>query len=450
MFHLNLATKIKIKRILNIAIPSGLQSAFDMFSMSIALFFLGNISPLNFTALSLGANYIIIFYPLSAIFAIGTNVLMSHRYGARNYTEMNTIYATMIYVSFGLSLPIFLLAFLCIPFYLSAFNLSEELFNLTYSYVSLTTFALPSIMIKNVLISGFAATGDTKRPFYIKIMLTILSVCGYFVLINGNLGFPSLGLLGAAIVTLIVSYLELIALFVLPKVITTSLQLRLQFHYGFLKKALKIGIPTGMERIFTICSLNIILVFVGQYAVIYQDSAMTGFQAGSKIEGFSFVPGFGFMVAITSLMGQSLGAKNYKLGAEYTRICAILASIILGICGLILAIFAQPLSAIFIKQDSMAITISVAYLIAVGLSQIPLILSFIYDGALRGAGFTQIPLFINIASISLFRLLPMWICSKIHLSIYILFFIIFLETYIRAVIFYFVFRSGIWKKSKAI
>ena len=93
MFHLNLATKIKIKRILNIAIPSGLQSAFDMFSMSIALFFLGNISPLNFTALSLGANYIIIFYPLSAIFAIGTNVLMSHRYGARNYTEMNTIYA---------------------------------------------------------------------------------------------------------------------------------------------------------------------------------------------------------------------------------------------------------------------------------------------------------------------------------------------------------------------
>ena len=122
----------------------------------------------------------------------------------------------------------------------------------------------------------------------------------------------------------------------------------------------------------------------------------------------------------------------------------------LGICGLLLVIFAKPLSAIFIRDDILGIEISVYYLIAVGLSQIPLILSFVYDGALRGAGFTQIPLFINIVSISIFRLLPMWLCTHFGFSIYMLFVIIFIETYIRALIFYLVFRSGVWKKPKKL
>ncbi|WP_233706162.1 MATE family efflux transporter [Helicobacter bilis] len=450
MFSLGRTKKIQIKRILNIAIPSGLQSGLDMLSVSLALFYLGSISSLHFTALNTGAKYIIVFYPISAIFGIGTNVLMSRRFGAKNYVEMNRVYATIILSACIISLPMLYLIYLGIPYYLNLFNLSNELYTLTYSYVSLTIFALPSIIIKNVLISGFAATGDTKRPFFIKIFLTLLSMLGYYLLIEGRFGFPSLGLIGAAYVSLFISYLEMFILLLLPKFVQTKLSFSLYFNKTFLLNAFKVGIPTGLERIFTIASLNVVLIFVGSYAEIYKDSAMSGFQAGTTIEGFSFVPGFGFMVAIMSLMGQSIGAKNYIRASEYTKLCAILSSIMLGICGLLLVIFAKPLSAIFIRDDILGIEISVYYLIAVGLSQIPLILSFVYDGALRGAGFTQIPLFINIVSISIFRLLPMWLCTHFGFSIYMLFVIIFIETYIRALIFYLVFRSGVWKKPKKL
>lgn len=273
---------------------------------------------------------------------------------------------------------------------------------------------------------------------------------GYYLLIEGRFGFPSLGLIGAAYVSLFISYLEMFILLLLPKFVQTKLSFSLYFNKTFLLNAFKVGIPTGLERIFTIASLNVVLIFVGSYAAIYKDSAMSGFQAGTTIEGFSFVPGFGFMVAIMSLMGQSIGAKNYIRASEYTKLCVILSSIMLGICGLLLVIFAKPLSAIFIRDDILGIEISVYYLIAVGLSQIPLILSFVYDGALRGAGFTQIPLLINIVSISIFRLLPMWLCTHFGFSIYMLFVIIFIETYIRAFIFYVVFRSGVWKKPKKL
>ncbi len=450
MYKLSLTTKIKIKRILNIAIPSGLQSGLDMFSMSLALFYLGSISPLHFTALGIGAKYIIIFYPISAIFGIGTNVLMSRRFGAKNYDEMNKVYSTMTFSALLISIPLFILVFFGISIYLDTLNLSDELYILTYGYVSLTIFTLPSIVIKNVLSSGFAATGDTKRPFYIKMFLTCFSIFGYSALIEGKFGFSALGLTGAAIVTIAISYLELIILILLPKFVKTKLKMQLFFYKEFLYNALKVGIPTGLERIFTILSLTLVLIFIGKYSALYGDSALTGFQSGSNIEGFSFIPGFGFMIAVMSLVGQSIGAKNYTLVQEYTRLCAIISSIILGICGLLLVIFAEPLSHIFIKDDVMGVQLSVAYLIAVGLSQIPLILSFVYDGALRGAGFTQIPLFINIISISLFRLLPMWICIENELDIYYIFAIIFVETYIRAIIFYFVFKSGVWRKQKRI
>lgn len=447
---ITLRTKIMLKRILNIAIPSGLQGLFDMLSVSMALFFLGDISPLNFTALSTGASYIFVFFPLSAIFGMGTNVLMSRRFGAKNFGEMNDVYSTMNLASSLCSLLVLLLAWAFLPSYLGLFNLSSELYALTFSYVSLTIFAIPSIMIKNVLISGFAATGDTKRPFYIKIFLTFFSILGYYAFINGNLFMPRLELVGAAYVTLVISYLELFLLFILPLFVKTRLKLRPRFNISFLLSALKVGFPTALERVFGMVAINIVLIFVGQYASVYGDSAITGFKAGGQIEGFSFLPGFGFMIAVMSLVGQSIGAKKLHLAQDYTQLSVRIASVILGVCGVILAVFAKPLVEIFIKQDSTGVEIAIAYLLAVGLSQVPLIMAFIYDGAIRGAGWTQIPLFINICSITLFRLVPMWICSSLNAGLYTLFFIIFLETYIRAGIFYSVFKSGKWKKPREL
>ncbi|STQ85960.1 MATE family efflux transporter [Helicobacter muridarum] len=441
-------TRAKIANILNIAIPSALQSGLDMLNLFIALFFLSNISPLYFTALSLGANYIIIFYPVSAIFGIGANVLMSRRYGAKNYTEMNEVCSTMLYSALIFCIPLLLVSYIGIPLYLQALDLSYELYSLSYSYVLITIFAIPAIMVKNIIISAFAATGDTKPPFYIKIVMTCLSIIGNSILINGAFGIDSMGLFGAAAISVFISYLELLALFLLIKFSKTRLELLLVFRWIFLKNGLKVAIPTGLERIFTIISLNVILIFVGKYAEIYGDSAINGFQAGAKIESFAFVPGFSFMLAIMSLMGQCIGVKDYKLAFEYTKLCAILSSIILGLCGILLAVFARPLSLIFMSKDLIAVDISAMYLIIIGLSQIPLILSFVYDGALRGAGWTQIPLFVNIISISLFRLLPMLIATSQDWHLYSLFVIIFIETYIRAAIFYIIFRSGVWQKKR--
>lgn len=72
---------------------------------------------------------------------------------------------------------------------------------------------------------------------------------------------------------------------------------------------LRIGIPSGVERVLTIFSLVLITKFMTDYGL----EVITGFQVGSRVESFIFMPGFGFQVAAMALMGQMLGAKRIDL-----------------------------------------------------------------------------------------------------------------------------------------
>lgn len=445
--------KQKIKHILNIAIPSGVQSGLDVLISSISLFFLGQISNLNISAVGIGFGFILLFFPLISVYYIGTNAQCSFAFGEKKYDKLKDIFSTMLFSSIILSIPTVLLAFSVLSFYVNWFDSSEEVKRLAYIFAIFSIFSLPAMITKNIIISAFASIGDTKRPLIIKCIISVLAVILNYILIIGAFDFSGLGIIGAGISNIFISYFELFLLIVLLKISGKVLKIKLVFYKEYFIKALKIGIPTGIERFFTLLSISIILKIVSSYSYIYGDSVLIGFQAGSRIEALSFVPGFGFMVAAMALMGQNLGSRNYDSAKEYMKLTVIVSSITLGILGILLIVFSKTLSEILIKEDSVAVEISIMYLIAVGFSQIPLIISFVYDGALRGAKITKVPLYINISSIIIFRLIPMYICVHFAMHLYYIFLIIFLETYIRAFIFYFVFSKNIWipkNKEKSI
>ena len=100
---------------------------------------------------------------------------------------------------------------------------------------------------------------------------------------------------------------------------------------------------------------------------------------------------------------------------------------------------------IFNKEEAV-LRASLYYIIAVGLSQVPLVMIFCLDGALRGVGATKLSLMLNATSIWALRILPMYLCVVYQSDVRIVFGIIFAETYIRALIFGVVFKSRIWEK----
>ena len=100
---------------------------------------------------------------------------------------------------------------------------------------------------------------------------------------------------------------------------------------------------------------------------------------------------------------------------------------------------------IFNTQEAV-LRASLYYLIAVGFSQVPLVIIFCLDGALRGVGATKLSLMINAMSIWLLRIIPMYIFVFYEADVRFVFGMIFVETYLRALIFWIIFKSRVWEK----
>lgn len=445
--------KQRTYKILKIALPSGGNSLLDIANISIGMYFIAHISndiqtiKHNIVALGLGMSCWMFLFALTTIFYVGTNAQISRAFGERNHAKLSKILSTMSFGAALFSIPIYLIANVSNEFYFDWMNVSGETKTLGMLYLNFIFYSIPAFLLKTIFISALAGVGDTKSVFYIKIIATSLNIALNYILIFGTQSLhilphiPSLGIMGAGIANMAITYLECFVLFWILCKVHKHLRLSLSFRSKILFFGLKLGLPSGIERALTILSLVLITKFMTDYGL----EVIAGFQIGSRVESFILMPGFGFQVAAMALVGQMIGAKRLDIAQEFIRTILLISSVTMGILGLLLCVFGMELSSLF-STESAVVDYSFAYLVAVGLSQVPLICIFVLDGALRGSGATKLSLWVNTGSIWILRILPMWLCVYFQINVVYIFAIICCETYLRAGIFGFLFYKGIWKK----
>lgn len=435
MIYHKLTFRQKSKKILNIALPSGLNSLLDITNLIIGTFLVGKLSSYHIVAVGLGLNFFMLLYTITNILFVGTNSQISRLFGKKQFSEITNILSSMFFGALLISIPVYYIADLAYSPYFNWIAPDETSKILGEIFINITLFGIPAFFGKSILTSAFTAIGDAKKPFFIKIGITILNLGLNYILIFG-IFFEPLDIVGMALANLLTSYLELIVLLYLLIRKNSKLKLSFKFYFSIFRKGLSIGIPIGIERSFTIISMILISKFVASYGSDY----LAGFQIGSRIEAFAFMPSFGFMVSSMALSGQYLGQGRKDLLKQFIYTTFILGSIFMGIMGFIMIIFGGYLSSIFTTKEDVIYS-SIAYLICVGLSQIPLVFIFVLDGAYRGAGATKISLFVNTISIWVFRILPMLLCMKFGLPIISIYIIILVETFIRSFTFFYIFRK---------
>lgn len=412
-----------------------MNSLLDIGNIVIGMFLMGRLSGFHIIAVGLGLNFFMVLYALTNLFFVGTNAQVSRLYGKKDLNGVRKVLSSMFFGTLFLSIPILFITNLCYKYYFVWMGIDETSRALGEIFTQIIIFSIPALLSKGIIISSFSAIGDTKTPLFIKIFIIILDLSLNYILIFGVF-FEPLDIVGIALSNLFVSYIELIILLSLLVRKNSKLKLLYFFSFDILKRGLRIGLPVGIERGFTIVSLILISKFVASYGSDY----LAGFQIGARIEAFAFMPSFGFMVSSMALSGQFLGAGRKDLIKQFVYTTIILASIFMGLMGAAMIIFGGAVSSIFSSKEDIIYS-SVAYLICVGLSQIPLVFIFVLDGSYRGAGATKISLAINTSSIWLLRILPMYLCLKFGLPILSIYLIILFETFIRGFIFLYIFRK---------
>jgi putative MATE family efflux protein len=222
-----------------------------------------------------------------------------------------------------------------------------------------------------------------------------------WALVNGQFGLPALGVSGtAAGATIARSAGGLLVLFVLVRG-RGSLRLdRLpRPELAMLRRLIRIGLPSGAEQMAFQGALILfarLVTGLGTIAFAAHNTVLT-------IESISFLPGAGFATAATTLVGQGLGAQDVESARRSGHESFYQAAIFMAVMGLLFILVPHWFLSLLVS-DPAVIDAGVTPLRTVGIIQPLLAASFVFSGALRGAGDTRFPLWIKLISPWLLRL----------------------------------------------
>lgn len=254
-------------------------------------------------------------------------------------------------------------------------------------YVRIVSLAMILNFFLIVINAVLRGAGDTKTPMQITALVNVINVVVNALFIYGLGPFPALGVAGAAVGTAVAQACGgLLALWVLLRNRLLPVRLTDSFRPDseVIRRITSIGVPAGVEQG---------MLRVGQliYTMIISSLGTVPYaahQVALNAESLSFMPGAGFGVAATTLVGQNLGAGRPGDAEKAGRITRSLGMLVMSSMGLIFFLFPAPIVRIF-SHDPEVLAQAVVCLRLVALAQPSLAVWMILAGGLRGAGDTR-------------------------------------------------------------
>jgi putative MATE family efflux protein len=433
----------KHKKILSLAVPAALNSLLSMLQVITDLIMVGRISAFAVAAVGLGLQSLMLVFAVLTVLHVGTSALLSRFMGGGRVKQASLGLSSLLRFALYLSIPATILWYVLTPQLYIWFGTESEVIELGSSYVSILTLMMPFIFVKLVFETSFSSAKDTTTPFLIKLASIIVNIFLNWVLIYGNLGFEAYGVKGAAIATVIVNMLELLVYVLLYLKYKTAYMPMWYYSKKLVKRALKVGIPASIERSLTFGSFMLFTMIIADFGT----EALAGYQIGLRVEGLAFMPGIGFTIAAMALMGQGLGAKKPDMAREDVILVLKYTMSFMFVLGFFMIFTPEPIVWLF-TDDPQTIKEASLYLKIVGLSQIPLAISFVISGALRGAGDSKRTLRINLISLWLVRIIPAFVLAYYFENILFVYLAMISDTFVKGFLLWRAFDKGKWQKIK--
>jgi putative MATE family efflux protein len=262
-----------------------------------------------------------------------------------------------------------------------------RLLDLTLQYLHITWYLFGAYVFLHLASAVFQGLGDTRTPLRAMVGVNILHVLVAVPLVFGLVGFPRLGVAGAALASGLSEGLG--AAWLLWQVWRRGFfgQGRGIWNRQEFWRILRVGLPAVGERLIT---HGMQLVFA-RIVIGFGVAAYAAHQVGINIESLSFLPGLGFAKSATALVGQRLGARDPSGARRCAHQANLLAAGIMTAFGASFVLFPRTWVVLF-TSDPGVLAYSVPLLTAMGLLQMPLSIAMVTSGALRGAGETHVVL----------------------------------------------------------
>lgn len=343
-----------------------------------------------------GAATQLMFFVISALsaVAVGSAVLVAQAVGARSLEQAGRLAKQSLVWSVFISLPLVLVGIFAAEQLIGMFGMEPAVNEIGKAYLQVTMGTVFVLVLRFIAGGVLRGAGDSRTPMLLTLVANALNIVLDYGLIFGRLGMPELGAVGSAWATLIARAVGLALILVVLWRGRNGVTIRgltgWAPSWGVARRILGIGVPAAVEQVLITSAFLMQTIIVAQLGTLVLAAQRVAMNAMS----LSFLPGFGFAMAATTLVGQSIGAQRPDEGQAAARIATVWAAIWMGALGLLFLVFAEAIMAFF-SDDPQVIAIGAGGLRVVAFSQPFWAVSFVQAGAIRGTGETRYPLWVN-------------------------------------------------------
>ncbi|MDR0271632.1 MATE family efflux transporter [Paenibacillus sp.] len=425
--------------------PIFLELFLFMLMGSVDTFMISSVSDDAVSGVGAANQIISIAILLLEVIGSGAAIVVAQYLGSKKRLEAAKVTgnALTLNLAVGLILSVIFLGFG--GYMLRLLNVHGDIFDYAQSYMRIVGGGIFLQALINALAATIRTHGFTKETMVVSLLMNILHVAGNYLLIFGHLGFPAMGVEGAAISTV---FSRLACLLVFFWLMYRVMEVRVEWQFyirlskEYIRKILSIGIPSALENVvYQVCQLIFTL-----YVTYLGAEAMATRQYAGNISMYIYLFSMAIGMGTAIIVGHYVGSRHNQ--EAYTRVFqsvkwALAATVVID---LIIIAFRVPLMSLF-TDNTAIIRMGAQVLLLSILLETGRTVNIVIINSLRASGDARFPVYMGLLSMVCMSLpLGYFLIFRLHLGLAGVWLAIAADEWTRAVIMYFRWKSRAWER----
>lgn len=401
------------------------------------------------SAVSLVDSINILLINIFSALATGGAVVASQYLGRQDVDSARTSAKQLIYSVSILSVLVMIVSLIFRRPILSGVfgSIEKEVMDNALTYFWLSAASYPFLAIYNGGAALFRSMGNSKVSMLVSLLMNLVNICGNAILIFGF----GMGVAGAATASLVSRMLAAVIMLVLLRNRRHALCVRdllhVKFHFGMIRSILRVGVPNGVENgIFQVGK-----ILVSSLVASFGTTAIAANAIGNTLSSVECIPGSAIGLAMITVVGQCVGAGDYKQARHYTTLLLKLAYGAMLVTNLLAIIFSGTLVGLFNLTPETAVVARQLLIIHSGMGILLWPASFTLPNALRAAGDAKFTMVVSMASMWIFRIgMSFLLGSFLGLGVVGTWIAMTIDWVVRVIFFAWRYKGNRWEQKKLI
>lgn len=389
-----LSLKAHFKRTWQLAVPVIIGQLGWMMMGVVDSVMVGSLGPAPLAAASLGNSLIMVLFIIGVGCAMAVTPLVAISVGAKKFEECGIYFRQSLLVNLLLAAGTFIITLIAADL-IPLFNQPDEVTEQAISYTKILGFSVFPMMLFMTYKQFIEGLSIMRPAMIIVLIANIVNAMTNWILIYGNLGFPSLGLNGAGWATFAsrIFMMLVIGYYVMHNKTFESYDVNFHFrniNKKVIKKILKLGIPSGFQYFFEIGAFAFAVIMVGWLGTKPQ----AAHQIAINLASISFMAVLGISNAGSIRVGNAVGMQDITQVRRAGFSAILLGCGIMLVSGIIFITLNHYLPMLYI-DDPEVISIASTLLIIAAFFQLSDGIQAVGIGVLRGLTDVKIPTIIT-------------------------------------------------------